>query len=172
MNWSWRSFYSLQEEVMLRISISIVALALFCCAGCGKTTLLPRWLNGALFHGTTGTTSRSQSTRLSNSQYRITPKQMAASISWISFSSSSNDADSNKVAVSNCTATYDQTQPSLSQLSDCQFSVPEGTYQAVTLGYSVTFQTLFDDSAGITLIPPLQPDWWRLYRVAEQRPFQ
>jgi hypothetical protein len=44
-----------------------------------------------------------------------------------------------------CSVTYDQSQPGLTELGDCPFSIPPGTYTSLNLSFSTTISILVDD---------------------------
>jgi len=62
----------------------------------------------------------------------------------------------------NCPVTYDRSKPGLTVLGDCPFTVPPGTYTALDVGMSGTYQVTFNDAtngfystaSGIVTSPP------------------
>ena len=52
-----------------------------------------------------------------------------------------------QVNLANCTPTYVRDQPSLTSVLDCPFEIPAGTYVAMGIGVSTTFQVLIADAA-------------------------
>jgi hypothetical protein len=73
-----------------------------------------------------------------------------------------SSGNSGPVIAVNCPVTYDKTKPGLTQLVDCPFTAPVGTYTGLGLFVSSTMQVLINDasagfystSTGIVTSPP------------------
>ena len=165
----FRSNHETKKSIGLIISVSFI-LGSF--SNCGKgvsfkpmTTGKMSFLNGATTAVSFTQNNNSSHTRKrfsapSDGPWKLTPSRMTVSITGVGFlpeGSDPNSATGSVVDVSGCTATYDQSQPSLISLSNCPIQFPAGTYSAVTIAYSTTYQVLINDSAASIYSDPTQP---------------
>ncbi len=75
----------------------------------------------------------------------LTPDRVTMTLTTIQPVLSSGDP-TETIAV-DCLVTYDNTKPGLTQLADCPFSLPPGTYSGFTLFVSPTMQVTVNDAA-------------------------
>ncbi len=121
----------------------------------GATTAPPTTAQSSLMNAASSSGPSALGTP-SDGPWKLTPKKMTVTVTGVAFAepgTDPNQVSTNMVSVSGCSATYDQTQPSLMKLSDCAIAAASGTYGSVTIAYSTTYQVLIDDPAGIYTDP-------------------
>ena len=113
-------------------------------------------------------------TRLAAGSWYFTPAKMKVTVLGVGFVSQTDFEQSNDEGtfkqVTDCVATYDRSQPSLTLLSNCDVTIPTGTYVGVTIKYSDTPKVLFDGtdqgvystSSGLTTTNPGTPSYFDL----------
>lgn len=126
----------------------VALLGLVFLAGCGKSdsggsasgTLTV--LNGASPHARDAGAPFPGSRAGAN--WQLSPNKIILTLNSISFLDA---AGSNNTAnLTNCTVTYDRTQPGLTKFADCAISIPTGTFTRATLSFASSYQILVDDS--------------------------
>ncbi len=91
----------------------------------------------------------------------LSPDRITMTLTSIQAGSGQGGAPETTITV-NCPVTYDKSAPGLTQLVDCPFSLPLGTYSTVNLYVSSTVEVLINDAvsgfystpAGIVTSPP------------------
>lgn len=88
---------------------------------------------------------------LTDGHYRLSPQQMTMTITGVGFIPDEGTVyDTQLQDVGDCPATYDRSLGSLVSLTECAFSVPEGTYGGVVVRYETTYTMVVNDElAGI-----------------------
>jgi hypothetical protein len=127
-----------------------------------------RFLNGATTAGVGMVQQPSRSTSPvgqlavpTNGDWALSPDKVTLTLTHIRLFKGDGGFEMNDVAV-NCPVTYDRARPGLTQIGDCPFQVPTGTYNSIDLHFSQTMQVLINDavngfystSSGIVTAPP------------------
>jgi hypothetical protein len=168
-------------------STAAVVLAALALGGCAKHSDSPsspstsaksasanaRFVNGPTTAGTSGTartfaaarsSAQSQSTdttqNCSAQCWFLSPDQITMTLTGIQPMGSGGGGG--PVITVNCSITYDKSKPGLTQLTNCPFTIPTGTYSGMTLYVSSTMHVTIDDavagfystSSGIVTSPP------------------
>lgn len=80
---------------------------------------------------------------LADGDWRVSPNRVEVDFREIVFYDT--DGGEEWIALTDCSATYDRDEPSLSRRLDCDFEVPSGTYGAVGLTFDPTVRVLIDE---------------------------
>ena len=75
----------------------------------------------------------------------VTPDQAKVTIERINFEGA-DTTQSTGADLTNCVVTFDKSTPALMSLLDCPFSIPPGTYRAMTVFVNGTFEVLVNDA--------------------------
>lgn len=110
-------------------------------AGCARVDGAVHVLNGPTDPGGAPTERRLIDRRdaapSEDGRYALSPTQMTITLTYVSFVRERGDVEGGvEIPLAGCTATYDRALASLAPVGDCAFSVPEGTYGAVRVGFS------------------------------------
>jgi hypothetical protein len=92
---------------------------------------------------------------LVNGIWGISPNEVQATIVSLDFTTS--DGASKRAALTACSATYVRGGQSLSQILECPFTIPSGTYVGLDVGILNQFQLLIDDSVNGIYTDPSSP---------------
>ena len=77
-----------------------------------------------------------------NGQWLLTPHQITMTLAMISLQGPTDNMPLTPVS---CPVTWDRTMPGLTQLGDCTFDVPPGTYDRLNVDFSTSITTLIED---------------------------
>jgi hypothetical protein len=77
-----------------------------------------------------------------NGQWLITPHQITMTLAMVSLGGGTGNMPLTPV---NCPVTWDRTMPGLTELGDCTFDVPPGTYSTINVVFSTSITTLIED---------------------------
>jgi hypothetical protein len=92
-----------------------------------------------------------------NGQWLITPHQITMMLSQVALSGPNNEMPLMPIS---CAVTWDRSMPGLTQLGDCTFDVPPGTYDTIHVDFGSSMSTLIEDdgfystASGITTTAP------------------
>jgi len=86
--------------------------------------------------------------------WNISPNQLTVTIPEIDFITSSGGNVS--ALATTCTATYDSSKPSATQLGTCALTLASGTYVGVAITYNTTFQAVVNDTTNNIYSDPTQ----------------
>ena len=75
--------------------------------------------------------------------WAISPNQARITLTDLTFVDA--ELQPHTTTLTNCMPTYKRNDSALTQLLDCPFEVPPGTYLSVTIGASTTYEMLIDD---------------------------
>jgi hypothetical protein len=85
--------------------------------------------------------------RAGDGRYDLTPDQAKVTLVNIGLMDSTGNAGNTLINLTNCTPTYSRSAATGTQLLDCPFTAPAGTYYGVNIGIATASQVLFDDAA-------------------------
>ena len=80
-----------------------------------------------------------------NGHWLISPDAAKLTVVSITFAGTNGNVQS--AQLTNCTPTYVQSSAALSQLADCPFSIPAGSYNQISIGVLTTAEILVSDAA-------------------------
>src|ERR1041385_6704471 len=156
---SWKRPVSFFPESLSRCIVTrsiLVTAGLLAVAACSTEPVSvqgrARFYNGATPGAPTGGANRSAvaGTGPINGGWQVSPDKITLHLRQIFLqstqtSSAGSTEGPQTTADVDCLVTYDKSQPGLTQLADCPFTVDTGTYSAVTLFFDGSMEMLVND---------------------------
>jgi len=138
------------------LAMAILAAACGSSVG-GKITATARMLNGAT-PAATGPLAPPRSALVaagSDGAWQVSPDKLRLTLDSLYFQSQGQGQET--VQLTGCQVTYDRSQPGLTKLADCPFSLATGTYTHVLAKFSDSYDVLINDATNGIFTDPTSP---------------
>jgi hypothetical protein len=149
-------------RIVPSLLLTAVSTAVVACSDQGRIAGTARIVRGPTVTGPGSTASAAAiahsahgAAALVNGIWGISPNEAQATIVSLSFTTSGGSV--NQATLTACAPTYVRGGQSLSQILECPFTIPSGTYVGLDVGIKNEFQLLVDDSVNGIYTDPSSP---------------